>query len=207
MARKKRQLGNKGFSLLELLVAVMILGIVAAPLLHAMVTSARTAAKSRTLQNETLTAQNIVETFDALEVSNILTDVTAYCEGTSTDTGVLSGLSSNARFYTYDADEGTYTAVPIPIDLTDLAKQPYYIGLKNVSLSSASYDAMVKLDAVTAYSHVNGENVSIYTGMNAVFSQPGDAVYNPDLIAASEFASLASGLAGTEVASSYFTHR
>ena len=42
--RKKRQLNNEGFSLVELLIAIVILSIIVVPLLHSFVTSARTNA-------------------------------------------------------------------------------------------------------------------------------------------------------------------
>ena len=44
---ERRQLNNEGFSLIELLIAIVILSIIVVPLLHSFVTSARTNAKSR----------------------------------------------------------------------------------------------------------------------------------------------------------------
>lgn len=44
---ERRQLNNEGFSLIELLIAIVILAIIVVPLLHSFVTSARTNAKSR----------------------------------------------------------------------------------------------------------------------------------------------------------------
>lgn len=42
---KEEQLNNEGFSLVELLIAIVILSIIVVPLLHSFVTSARTNAK------------------------------------------------------------------------------------------------------------------------------------------------------------------
>ena len=44
---KEGQLNNAGFSLVELLIAMVVLAIIVVPLLHSFVTSARTNAKSR----------------------------------------------------------------------------------------------------------------------------------------------------------------
>ena len=63
--RKKRQLNNEGFSLVELLIAIVILSIIVVPLLHSFVTSARTNAKSRTTMHATAIAEDVMEMFEA----------------------------------------------------------------------------------------------------------------------------------------------
>ena len=92
--------GNGGFSLVELLVAVIILGIIVSPLLHTFVTGAVTASKSRKMGDATLAAQNISE---AIEASDLNTDVILNAAptifgGTATRTAndVTSGI------YSYD---------------------------------------------------------------------------------------------------------
>ena len=62
--RKKRQLNNEGFSLVELLIAIVILSIIVVPLLHSFVTSARTNAKSRTTMHATAIAEDVMEMFE-----------------------------------------------------------------------------------------------------------------------------------------------
>ena len=74
--RKKRQLNNEGFSLVELLIAIVILSIIVVPLLHSFVTSARTNAKSRTTMHATAIAEDVMEMFEAHsleEMSDIYT--------------------------------------------------------------------------------------------------------------------------------------
>jgi prepilin-type N-terminal cleavage/methylation domain-containing protein len=56
---------NRGLSLLELIVSVVILGILAAPLLHAFLTSANAARKTRIMDAATIAAANILETIKA----------------------------------------------------------------------------------------------------------------------------------------------
>ena len=50
----RKELNNKGFSLVELLIATIILGIVVAPLLHTFVVSAKTAARGSQLGDAVL---------------------------------------------------------------------------------------------------------------------------------------------------------
>lgn len=60
-----KKLDNRGFSLVELLVAVAVLAIVVTPLLHSFITSAHLSKRSRELSDTSLVAKNIAETFDA----------------------------------------------------------------------------------------------------------------------------------------------
>ena len=62
---EKRQLNNDGFSLIELLIAIVILSIIVVPLLHSFVTSARTNAKSRNTMHATAIAEDVMEQFEA----------------------------------------------------------------------------------------------------------------------------------------------
>ena len=61
----RKQLNNEGFSLVELLIAIVILSIIVVPLLHSFVTSARTNAKSRSTMHATAIAEDIMEMFEA----------------------------------------------------------------------------------------------------------------------------------------------
>ena len=57
---ERRQLNNEGFSLIELLIAIVILSIIVVPLLHSFVTSARTNAKSRNTMHATAIAEDVI---------------------------------------------------------------------------------------------------------------------------------------------------
>ena len=94
--RKKKQLNNGGFSLLEVLVAMVILAIVSIPLLHSFVTTARTNAKAKVLMKATDVAENTVETFKNQDVETLIAQ---YSAGTGNSVVVTDGMQS-----------GTYTA-------------------------------------------------------------------------------------------------
>jgi prepilin-type N-terminal cleavage/methylation domain-containing protein len=64
--KMRKELNNKGFSLVELMIATVILAIIVAPLLHSFVTAAHTTVKSRQMGDATLASENIAE---AVEVA------------------------------------------------------------------------------------------------------------------------------------------
>lgn len=73
-ALKRIRSDHRGFSLVELLVAIVILGIVVAPLLHTFVTSASTAARARRLGDATLAAQNLSERVEAASLKGLISN-------------------------------------------------------------------------------------------------------------------------------------
>lgn len=65
---------NKGFTLLELMIAVAILAIIIVPLLRGFVSSHRVNAKSRHLMRATTLAQNEMEMFEKEKLEDLLND-------------------------------------------------------------------------------------------------------------------------------------
>lgn len=74
----KHQKNNKGFSLLELLVAITILAVVMIPMLHSFVSAARANAKAKKLMEATTAAQNLMEEMKASGPSEFLNKYSAY---------------------------------------------------------------------------------------------------------------------------------
>lgn len=167
MKRRIPHLNDKGLSLVELLAAILILGIVVAPLLHAFVTSAGTAAKSRRLGDATLAAQNVAETIEA------------------TDIDKLSSLDPGLAAYGYDSVTHAFTAY----SGTDPAAK--YI-LEFDGIGGGKFDAKVTLNAAEGYLDENGTVITQYTPMDALFAQPGGEL-DPDTMASVDF-SLEAGL-------------
>ena len=64
---------DRGFTLVELIVAIVILAIVFIPLLHAFVTGAQTEAKSRVQNNATMAAQSLVENIQSQKSADFRT--------------------------------------------------------------------------------------------------------------------------------------
>ena len=69
---KEKQLNNAGFSLVELLIAIVILSIIVVPLLHSFVTSARTSAKARNTMHATAIAEDAMEEFEAYTIDEMV---------------------------------------------------------------------------------------------------------------------------------------
>ncbi|MEG1242133.1 MAG: type II secretion system protein, partial [Oscillospiraceae bacterium] len=163
--KTKPQIDNRGMTLVELLVAVVILGIIVVPLLHTIVTGATTERKSRVAGEATATAQDILETIEASDAELILTDA-----GT---------VATDAQYYIKSAN-GTFTAATTtaPKD-TDV----YYIGIKNIKNGSSTFDALVTLNA----------SGGVYNEKEVTVSNPMDASINlmgADAIALAKFNAL-----------------
>ena len=65
---------NGGYSLIELLVAVVILAIIAAPFLHSFVVSAKANAKARKVEEAAIAGQNVMEELKAADIETIKND-------------------------------------------------------------------------------------------------------------------------------------
>ena len=74
---------NKGFTLIEIIVAVVVLALVVVPLLNGFVTSARVNEKSRRLLNATNAAQSLMEQYadySIKEISEAIDPATPFVE-------------------------------------------------------------------------------------------------------------------------------
>jgi prepilin-type N-terminal cleavage/methylation domain-containing protein len=126
---------NKGFSLVEVLIGVTILAIIAMPLAHAFITSAKTSAKAQVIRRETVAAQNILESYEATDIATVF----AFLQAGADPFNGLGGIESVEM---YDEKLGGY--VPV----TDYAEAEtdgpaYRITLTGVD--DGEYDAIVNI--------------------------------------------------------------
>ncbi|MBD5445051.1 MAG: prepilin-type N-terminal cleavage/methylation domain-containing protein [Lachnospiraceae bacterium] len=75
--KSTKTLDNKGFTLIEVLIAVFVLAIVVVPLLHSFVSSHRVNGKSKQYMRATTLAQDEMEIFEREKVANLI-DPTKY---------------------------------------------------------------------------------------------------------------------------------
>jgi len=176
----------------ELIVALAVLGIIVVPLLHAFVTSTRTAARSLHAGNATLAAHNTAETMEATHLS-VLT-------GSTNDLLAQRFGAQSSAFYTPDGSG--YTA----LSAVPASTRTYCLGLSGVRAGGDSFDVMLTLDA-SRYALTNETLVTKYTPMDAVFSQPEGENENPDVIAANDFANQATTLNGRNYTAGDFLGR
>jgi prepilin-type N-terminal cleavage/methylation domain-containing protein len=140
MKKNMKRLDNRGVTLVELLISVLILGIVTAPLLHSFFTSAATAQKSRQFGDATTCAQNLIETIQEKPVDALLADA-------------ASLGAAGAKFYLpvsesslEDRDGDGFSLTPGPNPGSEAVKDSadkYYIGLQGIASGSSSFDALV----------------------------------------------------------------
>lgn len=148
---KERKLNNEGFSLVELLVAIVILSIIVVPLLHSFVTSARTNAKARNTMHATAVAEDVMEMFEAHSLEEMADIYTSE---------IVEGFVNTA-----DEDESTGI---------------WTYQLRDDSTTSGTYDVVVTVDPTAAkYSTINGtDRVDIQNlagNLNAVYNEAEDA--------------------------------
>ena len=69
--KQKKERNNSGFTLVELMIAIAILGVIVGPFMHSFVTAARTNAKAQQIQNATMLATNLMEEVKANDMEDL----------------------------------------------------------------------------------------------------------------------------------------
>ena len=141
---------NKGFTLVEVLVAITVLAIIVAPLLHAFVTASRTNAKAKQLMKATTLAQNVMEELKANPLEEIARQFNGYQSSNS-----LSGLGTAMEAEKVD-DEYKAVTNPSVIAAANPETNPegcfvgqssgeYHFLLQGVQRESAKFDIAIEL--------------------------------------------------------------
>lgn len=127
---------NKGFTLLEVLIAVIILALIAVPMLRSFTSSYRVNARSRELMRATTLAQNEMEIFEK-EKLDVLLDGTKYAD---------YHIDQSKTYETTDPTTGkkmTHTAYTFTYDK----------GIVNDESGREMFDVVVKMDPKVASEH------------------------------------------------------
>lgn len=190
--QKKQQ--NKGFTLIEVLVAMLILAIIVAPLLHAFVTASITNAKAKQLLRATTLAQNVMEEMKAYS----LEDIARQFNGYAVDTGI-AGLGNGAYEAVLDGTDyvPAKTAADVEVEggtvtasvgdegvFLGQEDEAYHFILNEVAMQNAMYDVAIH---VTENQYNGTYKIADITSMNrsdcAYYAQESDL----DALVAKEF--------------------
>ncbi len=158
---RKQKLNNKGLSLVEILVAVVILALVTGPLLHSFVSAARYNQRAKERQRTTTAAQSVMEGFKAFDLEELCWQFSGdpahpfrvYSGATGSSTGTYVGEVDGVRQFIPSADN-TYEFV-----------------IRNISFEGMLYDAKINLSPAAA--GVSVPSVETMNGYrDAVYKQP-----------------------------------
>ncbi len=171
----KHKLNNRGMSLIEVMVAVIILAVVSIPLLHAFTTSARYSLRAKERQRVTYAAQGIMEGMKAYDLANISCQFNGL-EGFSLYSGTVGSVwevptedrNGDGTLDVSAWDEGgKHMFLPT-------SSNTYTFGLKDINFDGKLYDARLLLFPNAA--SVSMINVSTPREMNAyldgIYRQP-----------------------------------
>lgn len=156
MVRRHRKIkwNNAGMSLVEVIVAITILGIVAVPVLHSLTTSMVYNSKARIRQDMTLKAESIMETFKGYDLESLQSMFSA---GGSGIEGIQAGVDCAGYEAPADAD----------MDNPDVNKVFKINGLKDAK--NRIYDVTIIAkpkdeEKILEMKNVDSRREAIYTG-------------------------------------------
>ena len=174
---------DRGFTLVELIVAIVILAIIVIPLLNTFVVGARTTAKAAAYGNATDAAQNLAETVQAADADTLLSSPDKVITGATVSGSTISLSNYSYGGQTYNASiamNGTAESVPVSSkldwspDMTD-ADATAFTYIKNAnypnggtiiatSLADANPKRTIKIDIQKTNGTYTAEVVFTYTG-------------------------------------------
>lgn len=192
---------NRGMSLVEVIVAITILGLVAVSVLHSLTTAMVYNQKARNRQEMTLTAESIMETFkgydlDELKVRFGLNKEDGSMESGILDYGVVSGVKRGIEGVSCEAVDGAsgyhYDTTTIPLGVENAEQYTFHIDdmkldneqeLYNVEIIATPNEAKKFL----RIEEMEGKSTAIYKGDKSVdkgakegaFTHLKDYDYNP----------------------------
>lgn len=137
--RRKRN-KDAGFSLVELLIAVVILAIIVIPLLHVFLSSNRINIKSRKTLRATTAAQDIMEGLKAYDINELKAQFKDPASGFYV---IDSRLIKGGVGVNGEDTSGTL----VPVDDPAAVQGLYVFSMKDVSFQGSKFDAKIVVDA------------------------------------------------------------
>lgn len=154
MLRNKKK-DNRGMSLVEVIVAITILGLVAVPVLHSMTTAMVYNAKARNRQEMTLTAESIMETFKGYDLDELISrfggDISIGAGGGAA--GGIEGVNFQAvdadsgyRCVSTDMTVGTQTAKAYTFQINDMKAENEQLYDVTITATPNSVESIVEME-------------------------------------------------------------
>lgn len=132
---------NKGFSIVEVLIAVTIFLILMVPIVTSLVSSMKTTTAGKELQYRNEYAQNLVESVKEVSI-DVLNDTS------SAGPGYFTGLGSTGVAVTHSTDDTTYSKVNADGSVTKLPFDTYQItGKTNLGVEKAEYSYLIEMSS------------------------------------------------------------
>ena len=180
-SQRKRKLNNRGLSLVEVMVGIVILGIVTGPLLHSFVSAMRYNQRAKERQRTTTAAQSIMEGFKAYDIEELCWQFSgdpAHPFRVIANSGVVSEEALSDR-----SGDGVPDTSILPQADGTLAFEPasdghYAFVMQNISFESKLYDARVEVrpKAPLPDADFDGtQNMAAFEDINGYL----DAIYKP----------------------------
>lgn len=162
--KKIKRMDNKGFTLVELLIAIAIIAIIVSPILDGIVTSMRVNKKSDALQKETAMANTVMEGMENMSLEDIAVKLSVnnsdiadmFPAGVCDNSSVLGEITTGSKCIT-EKNAGTKTVtkadgstVEVPVYSYDFNKNTagkYVFALNDMKYDGETYDVRVTLDA------------------------------------------------------------
>lgn len=194
--RSYKKKNNKGFTLLELVIAIFLFSLVAIPLLQAFTVSLDISTKSRKIGEATAAAQNIQEAIEAKSVASMLSQTDAYGDltGKVQNESVLEFLGYDIKDEDPVAREQKLAQAKNNTTVTDTATEKSLL-LRNLNAGNKTFNAKVffetgNYDAADGSGDIGLINkglIAQYTDMTGTFSQPYASNQNPDELSKSDY--------------------
>ncbi len=134
-AERRKLNKDAGFSLLELLIAVVILAIIVIPMLNLFLSSNKLNIRSRQTLRATTLAQDIMEGLKAYDIEELKAQFNTPAEGFYViDDNLIKGAVAEETNMEVDGSGNPSEGI-------------YYFSLRKVSMQGSEFDALVKVDA------------------------------------------------------------
>ncbi len=172
----EKKLNNKGFSLIEVLVAIIILTIVSLPLLTAFILSTRFNTKARTNQQVTAAAESVMEEFKNTNMMNMIwkyisdtnCDVVNDADGTppvDTETGRAKTLRFTKNDLDFDGTKYDVEIIATPRKLLD-SDSEVFRNLAKPNILDPARDCVMTLSLTNDESAYNSFKAQILNLIN-----------------------------------------